>query len=105
AAAIIAKAIPVLPDVASRIIFPGSRRPAVRAYSSMYKASRSFTEPPILYHSSFAYMFPSSGQVRCFILTKGVLPIKSVMLSATIMLNHVLSNNLQQHAEPVLIDA
>jgi hypothetical protein len=54
AAPIIAYAMPVLPDVASRIVPPASSAP-VRSPSAIIRAAaRSFTDPPGLCHSSFA---------------------------------------------------
>ena len=54
AAPIIASAIPVLPDVASRIVLSRVSSPVRSASMTMVSAGRSFTEPPGLYHSALA---------------------------------------------------
>jgi hypothetical protein len=51
---IIASAIPVLPEVGSRIVWPGEIRPSASARSIIAFATRSFTEPVGLRPSSFA---------------------------------------------------
>src|SRR6185295_16196834 len=47
-----ASAIPVLPEVESRIVFPGVSRPEARPSSIILSAGRSLTEPPGLKPSS-----------------------------------------------------
>src|SRR5262245_4479388 len=49
-----ASAMPVLPDVESRIVFPGTRSPRASPSSIILTAGRSFTDPPGLNPSSFA---------------------------------------------------
>src|SRR5438445_6230873 len=51
-----ASAMPVLPEVESRIVFPGTSRPRARPSSIIFKAGRSFTEPPGLKPSSLPRM-------------------------------------------------
>ena len=62
-----ARAIPVLPDVASTIVVrPGSMRPSRSAASIMATPMRSFTEPPGLKASSLANSSTSvsAGSIR-----------------------------------------
>ena len=50
---IMAKPIPVLPDVGSTNFWPGSSTPRSSASAIRFAAIRSFTAPNGLYHSSF----------------------------------------------------
>jgi len=54
AAATIAYAIPVLPEVESMIVLSRVNAPVRSPSSIMNSAARSFTEPPGLNHSAFA---------------------------------------------------
>ena len=51
---IIARAMPVLPEVGSRIVWPGSIAPSASAASIIDLATRSLTDPVGLWPSSFA---------------------------------------------------
>src|SRR5882724_12006478 len=51
-----ASAMPVLPEVESRIVFPGTSRPRASPSSIILRAGRSFTEPPGLKPSSLPSM-------------------------------------------------
>ena len=80
--AIKANAIPVLPDVGStNVVYPGLISPYSSAISIIFKAVRSFIDPPGFKFSHFAktsHLIP----IDCGILfnrTKGVLPITSIM--------------------------
>src|ERR1700687_5386731 len=82
AAATIAYAMPVLPEVESMIVLSGVSAPRRSPSSIMNRAARSFTEAPGLKHSAFAY---TSMRGNCFsnIRTRssGVLPISCVIPS------------------------
>jgi hypothetical protein len=75
-----ASAMPVLPDVASTMVWPGFSKPFCSASSTIASASRSLTEPPGLKASTFAYSVTCAGAMRCS-LTMGVEPMVSRMLS------------------------
>jgi hypothetical protein len=78
---IIAREMPVLPEVGSRMVWPGSIAPCSSASSIMNFATRSFTEPVGLRPSSFAQMrTPGFGERRGS-STSGVLPIASSTFS------------------------
>src|SRR5437667_258378 len=51
-----ASAMPVLPEVESRMVFPGTSRPRASPSSIILRAGRSFTEPPGLKPSSLPRM-------------------------------------------------
>ena len=71
AAPIMAYAIPVFPEVASRITFPGVSFPVRSPSRIMFSAGRSLTEPPGLNHSAFASRVDSFRQIsRDFAKTK-----------------------------------
>ena len=72
--------MPVLPEVASTIVWPGLSRPLRSASSTMASARRSLTEPPGLKASTLAYSVTCLGAMRCS-LTMGVRPMVSRMLS------------------------
>jgi len=74
-AATIAKALPVLPLVASTMVSPGSRRPSASARSTMCLAMRALIEPEGLRYSHLANT-PSSS-------SSGVSPMASRMLLET----------------------
>ena len=75
--AIIARAMPVLPDVASINLVPDLISPRAMADSIMFLAARSLTEPPGLFPSSLPRM-RTRGFVCNFVRsTSGVLPTKS----------------------------
>ena len=71
--------MPVLPEVGSRIVWPGPISPSASACSIIALATRSLTEPVGLWPSSLAKIFTSGlGESRCS-WTIGVLPIDSTM--------------------------
>ena len=80
AAQTIASPTPVLPLVASTTVWPGFSVPSRSAASMMLIASRSLTEAAGLKNSHFTYIVTSSG-ARRLILTQGVSPMVSTMLS------------------------
>src|SRR5580700_2269278 len=55
-----AREMPVLPEVGSRIVEPGRSRPSFSACSTMKNAARSFTDPVGLRSSSLAHNRTSS---------------------------------------------
>ena len=61
AAPTIAYAMPVFPDVASRIVRPGVNLPEASPSRIIRAAARSFTEPPGFCHSAFAYSSTPPG--------------------------------------------
>src|SRR5919198_34338 len=71
-----ASAMPVLPEVESRMVFPGTSRPRASPSSIILRAGRSFTEPPGLKPSSLPRMrTPGATPSRTRrISTSGVLP-------------------------------
>src|ERR1700710_1617373 len=69
--------MPVLPEVGSRIVCPGSIAPSASAFSIIERATRSFTEPVGLWPSSLAKIRTSSFGERRLSSTRGVLPIDS----------------------------
>src|SRR6185369_10569320 len=79
AAPTMARPMPVLPDVESRIVFPALSAPEASPASIIFFAGRSLTEPPGLKPSSFAKSrTPGATPSRTRpISTSGVLPIRS----------------------------
>src|SRR5213592_4982402 len=80
-AAASASPTPVFPDVASTIRPPGLSRPSRSAASIIARPIRSFTEPPGLKNSAFAY---TGVRIPCVTLlrrTRGVHPIVSRMFA------------------------
>ena len=76
---IIASEMPVLPEVGSRIVWPGPIAPFSSASSISARATRSLTEPVGLWDSSLAQMrTPGLGERRLS-STSGVLPIACTM--------------------------
>ena len=76
-APIIASAMPVLPDVGSRMTESGPSTPRRSRSSTRYFAARSFTDPVGLSISSFAYRRTAGlGHIRG-ISTSGVWPMAS----------------------------
>ena len=76
---IIASEMPVLPEVGSRIVWPGRIAPFSSASSISARATRSLTEPVGLWDSSLAQMrTPGLGERRLS-STSGVLPIAWTM--------------------------
>ena len=76
---IIASEMPVLPEVGSRIVWPGRIAPFSSASSISERATRSLTEPVGLWDSSFAQIrTPGLGERRLS-STSGVLPIAWTM--------------------------
>src|SRR2546430_1742680 len=73
-----ASAMPVLPEVESRIVLPGTSRPRARPSSIILTAGRSFTEPPGLNPSSFAHIrTPAATPSRTWRISRsGVLPTR-----------------------------
>ncbi|CAM5574374.1 hypothetical protein SVIOM74S_02342 [Streptomyces violarus] len=69
-----AREMPVLPDVGSRIVQPGVRRPSFSACSIMCRAGRSLTDPVGLRSSSFAQIRTSADGDSRGRRTRGVLP-------------------------------
>src|SRR5262245_53891940 len=71
--------MPVLPEVESRMVRPGTSRPRATPSSTIFFAGRSFTEPPRLKPSSLPKMrTPGATPSRTLrISTRGVLPIRS----------------------------
>ena len=80
AAATNARAIPVLPLVASNIIFWGVNSPRSSARLIIKRAVRSLMEPPGLALSNLARIFTFLFGFSLVISTRGVLPIRSIML-------------------------
>ena len=78
---IIASEMPVLPDVGSRIVCPGSIAPRASASSIIARATRSLTEPVGLALSSFAQIRTSGFGESFFSSTSGVCPIDATMSS------------------------
>ena len=76
---IIASEMPVLPEVGSRIVWPGAIAPRASASSIIERATRSLTEPVGLSLSSFAQMRTPGFGESCFSSTSGVLPIDATM--------------------------
>src|SRR5437764_13932342 len=68
--------MPVLPDVESRIVFPGTSAPRASPSSTILSAGRSLTEPPGLNPSSLPKIrTPGASPSRIFrSSTSGVLP-------------------------------
>ena len=74
-----ASEIPVLPDVGSRIVWPGRIAPSSSAGSIIERATRSLIDPVGLCDSSLAQMrTPGLGENRLS-STSGVLPIAWTM--------------------------
>src|SRR2546422_3520543 len=77
ARATIARLIPVLPLVGSRMVLSGDRSPLSSAAPIIYSAMRSFTLPVGFWPSSLAYIStPDFGEKRAR-RTSGVLPTAS----------------------------
>ena len=74
--------IPVFPDVASITVCPGFSDPSFSAVSMIDKAKRSLTDERGLKNSHFAYIVRPAGHMRSEILTKGVFPTVSLILSS-----------------------
>ena len=79
--AIIASAIPVLPDDDSRICCPGRRDPSFSASSTIDFAALSFTDPPGFQPSSLARIVTRGLGLNSLTLTIGVFPMRSRTLS------------------------
>ena len=75
AAPIMAMAIPVLPEVGSRMVLSLVSPPLSSAFVIMYRAGRSFTDPPGLHPSSLHRSFTSGLALRLTSSTSGVFPI------------------------------
>src|ERR1700761_4701302 len=69
--------MPVLPDVGSSSLRPGSSSPAASAASIMASATRSLIEPVGFWPSSFAYSRTDGFGVSRGSSTSGVLPTRS----------------------------
>jgi hypothetical protein len=80
----IARPMPVLPDVGSTMVPPGFSSPDASAASIIFSAMRSFTLPPGLKYSTFASTRGASGPVGTTWLrrTSGVWPMRSATCSA-----------------------
>ena len=79
AAAIIARDIPMLPDVGSTMVPPSFSSPRATASSMIDRAGLSFTDPPGLHLSVLTYTCVPGGAILLR-RTMGVSPIVSVML-------------------------
>jgi hypothetical protein len=76
---IMASEMPVLPDVGSRIVWPGRIAPFSSASSISARATRSLTDPVGFWDSSLAQRrTPGLGERRLS-STSGVLPIACTM--------------------------
>src|ERR1043165_5737731 len=80
--------MPVLPDVASRMVLPGSSLPDAIPSWIMRSAGRSFPEPPGFCHSAFAYS-STPGKSRSIRRRRisGVLPTRSTIDGLTPVVN------------------
>ncbi len=76
---IIASEIPVLPEVGSRIVWPGLIRPLSSASSISERATRSLTEPVGLCDSSLAQIRTPGLGLRRLSSISGVCPIDWTM--------------------------
>ena len=76
---IIASEIPVLPEVGSRIVWPGRISPFSSASSIIARATRSLTEPVGLRDSSLAQILTPGFGLRRLSSTSGVCPIAWTM--------------------------
>ena len=80
AAPIMARAMPVLPEVASTMVMPGRSAPERTASRTMRSAGRSLTDPPGLLPSTLASTRVRGGSAsRALTSTSGVLPIADRM--------------------------
>jgi hypothetical protein len=79
-----AREIPVLPDVGSRMTLPGRNRPSASAASIIRRAIRSFSEPVGFWPSSFAHIWTEGFGDRRWIPTRGVSPMAPRISSARI---------------------
>lgn len=77
-----ARPTPVLPEVGSTTVPPGARRPSASASSSIFRAIRSFTEPPGFRYSSLTSTVARIPSVTRFNRTRGVFPISPSTFSA-----------------------
>ncbi len=84
--AAMAKPKPVLPDVGSTMVYPGSIRPCFSAASIIWMPMRSFMLPPGLRNSSLAKIVHGMPSVNLFSLSTGVFPIRSRMLVVTFLM-------------------
>jgi hypothetical protein len=75
AAAMIAKAIAVLPPVPSTMIDPGLRSPLLSASSTIHRAALSLMLPPGFRCSHFPKILQPVAAERDLISIKGVLPM------------------------------
>ena len=69
----------MLPDVGSRIVWPGRMRPCSSALSMSARATRSLTEPVGLWDSIFAQIRTPGLGLRRLSSTSGVFPIACTM--------------------------
>ena len=74
-----ARAMPVLPEVGSRILTPGFRWPSRSASSIIRLAMRSFSEPVGFWPSSLAHSLTRGFGESRWMPTSGVLPMVSRM--------------------------
>src|SRR6266540_2391414 len=79
-----AREIPVLPDVGSRMTLPGRRGPSASAASIIRSAIRSFSEPVGFCPSSLAHNITPGRGERRWMPTTGVSPMASRMSPARI---------------------
>jgi hypothetical protein len=76
---IIASEMPVLPEVGSRIVWPGRIAPFSSASSIRARATRSLTDPVGFWDSSLAHRRTPGLGDRRLSSTSGVLPIAWMM--------------------------
>ena len=76
---IIASEMPVLPEVGSRMVWPGRMRPLSSASSISARATRSLTEPVGLRLSSLAQILTPGFGLRRLSSIRGVCPIDWTM--------------------------
>ncbi len=80
AAATIAMPMPVLPEVGSTMVSPGSSAPSRSAASTIARAGRSFALPPGFFDSNFAATTLPGGEATC---TSGEPTVPSTLRSIT----------------------
>src|SRR3954451_4592884 len=103
--AAIAREIPVLPDVGSRIVQPGRSVPSFSATSTIFSAARSLIEPVGFWSSSLAHRRTSDDGDNLGSPTSGVPPTVSSVESKRTMTGESASGNGRQHDDLVPIGA
>ena len=79
---------PVFPLVASIMVSPGLSDPSFSAVSMMFKAIRSFTDPPALNDSTLHIHLQNHLKLNGLVSTRGVFPINSVIVSTDLTINN-----------------